>query len=359
MANKKKILLIGGSNNQTTMMYEISKHLTDYDCYFTPYYCDTYFLKRLYRFGSLDFTVMGKGFQQKAVEFITEKNLKLDFEGKQNDYDLVVTSSDLVVQKNIEGKKTILVQEGMTDPENLMYHLVKLFKLPRYLASTSTTGLSDSYDAFCVASYGYKNHFLRKGVKSEKLVVSGIPNFDNVKKHLNNNFPHKNYVLAATSDSRETFKYENRKKYILNALKIANGRKLIFKLHPNERHDRAIKEIKKYAPGAIIFHEGNTNDMIANCDVLITKYSTVVFVGLALGKEVYSDFDIEELKRLTPLQNSGRSAYNISQVCRVIVENKPFNAENLSLGFAGSPFGKSGHYYDVHEGQYIGAVSNA
>ena len=56
--------------------------------------------------------------------------------------------------------------------------------------------------------------------------------------------------------------------------------------------------------------------MIANCDVLITRYSTVVYVGLVLGKEVHSDFDVNDLKRLLPIQNSGRSALNIAHVGR-------------------------------------------
>ncbi len=41
-----------------------------------------------------------------------------------------------------------------------------------------------------------------------------------------------NFVLVATSDMRETYKYENRKKFIKKAYKIADGRQLIFKLHP-------------------------------------------------------------------------------------------------------------------------------
>jgi len=56
--------------------------------------------------------------------------------------------------------------------------------------------------------------------------------------------------------------------------------------------------------------------MIANSDVLITRYSTVVYVGLALGKEVHSDFDNNELRRLLPIQNGGRSALNIAHVGR-------------------------------------------
>jgi hypothetical protein len=343
-------------------MYEISKFLTNYDCYFTPYYGDSFLLKKLHNYGFLDFTVMGKPFQQKVIEFVSEKNLKLDFEGRQHNYDLIVTCSDLVVQKNIKGKKTILVQEGMTDPETILYYLVRLLKLPRYLASTAATGLSDSYDAFCIASYGYKEHFMRKGVSNDKLVISGIPNFDNVKQFLKNDFSHKNYVLAATSDARETFKLENRKKFILNALKIADGRKLIFKLHPNENHNRAIKEINKYAPGALVFSYGNTNHLIANCDVLVTKYSSVVYIGLALGKEVYSDFDLNELKQMMPIQNSGKSALNISHVCRIIIEGRPFNAEQLSMEFTGrsaEEITNAGKYYDVPEGQYFGAVTNA
>jgi hypothetical protein len=55
--------------------------------------------------------------------------------------------------------------------------------------------------------------------------------------------------------------------------------------------------------------------MIANCDILITQYSSVAYIGLALGKEVHSYFNIEELKRLMPIQNGGRSAENIAHAC--------------------------------------------
>ena len=36
--------------------------------------------------------------------------------------------------------------------------------------------------------------------------------------------------------------------------------------------------------------------MIANCDVLVTRYSSVVYVALALGKDVYADVDRETLR---------------------------------------------------------------
>ena len=317
----KKILFICGSLNQTTIMHQVSFQMKEYDCYFTPYYADG-FLDSLSDAGFLDFTVLGNKLRKDTIKYLLANNLNIDFKGSLFNYDLVYTCSDLVIPKNILGRKIILVQEGMTDPENLMYYLVKKLKLPRYLASTSTTGLSDQYDYFCVASEGYKNLFIKKGVANDKIIVTGIPNFDNCAGYCNNSFPHRNFVLAATSDSRETFKYENRKKFIKDAVDIAGGRKLIFKLHPNENFKRAVREIQLLAPGALIYTQGNVNEMTANCDVLITKYSSVVYIGLALGKEVYSYFSLNDLKKLLPLQNNGTSANNIAEIGKNLINGK-------------------------------------
>ncbi len=317
----KKILFICGSLNQTTIMFQISIHMKEYDCYFTPYYADG-FINRLSESGFLDFTILGGKMKKDTLIFLLANNLNIDFGGNFFNYDLVFTCSDLVIPKNIIGKKIILVQEGMTDPENILYFLVKKLKLPRYLASTSTTGLSDLYDFFCVASEGYKNLFIKKGINEDKIVVTGIPNFDNCTQYCNNKFPYKNFVLVATSDSRETFKYENRKKFIKDAIDIAGGRKLIFKLHPNENIKKAAKEIKSLLPEALVYSSGNINEMIANCDVLITKYSSVVFVGLALGKEVNSYFNLSDLNKLLPVQNNGTSAASIAEVGRNLINGK-------------------------------------
>src|SRR5262249_14931205 len=149
-------------------------------------------------------------------------------------YDLVVMGTDLVVPGNIKGTPIVLVQEGMTDPENYRYHLVKHLGLPRYIANTSVTGLSHAYRRFCVASEGFKQVFVKKGVQADRMAVTGIPNFDHARSFFNNDFPHRNYVLSATSCLRENLKYENRKHFIQRSVSVARGRKLIFKLHPNE-----------------------------------------------------------------------------------------------------------------------------
>lgn len=319
---KPKALFICGSPNQTSQMHKISQALPEFDAYFTPYYASG-FLYFLTRTGILDFTIMGGEFKKAALKYFADHNLQIDIEGRNNQYDLVFTCQDLIIPRNILKSRIILVQEGMTDPETKWYKFVKYFHLPRWAASTSMTGLSDAYDIFCVASEGYRNLFISKGIKPEKIRVTGIPNFDNYEELLQSDFTEENFVLAATSDMRETYKYENRKKFIRRAVEIANGRQLIFKLHPNENVKRAEKEIKKYAPGAIVYYGVPIEPMISKCSTLVTRYSSVVYKALVLGKEVISDIPVDELQRLVPMQNGGTSAKYIALEAKRLYNELP------------------------------------
>jgi hypothetical protein len=336
---KNKILFIGGSLNQTTMMHQISQHFGDDECFFTPYYADGT-IDFMAQKGWLNFTVLAGRFREQTENYLRTHHLNIDYKGEARHYDLVFTCQDLIVPKNIRTKKLVLVQEGMTEPENLVYHLVRLMRLPRWLANTSTTGLSHAYDLFFVASEGYRELFISKGVNPSKIRVTGIPNFDNAVHYLNNDFPHHHYVLAATSDRRETLNFEDRRKFIRKVIKIANGRQVIFKLHPNEKWTRATREINKYAPGALVYTDININHLIANCDVLVTIYSSVVYIGMALGKEVYSDFSIDNLKKLTPIQNGSTSAL---QIARITKEELLSDKKSRSLDFD-NPFESQLHY---------------
>lgn len=320
---KPKILFIGGSLNQTTMMHQIYKELPECDAYFTPYFA-TGMLSLLVRMKILEFTIMGGQFKRKTLEYIKANNLKLDYRGKSDDYDLVFTSQDLIVPNNITKFKTILVQEGMTDPIDWRYHVTRFLGLGRWCASTSMTGLSHQYDFFCVASEGFRDQFIDRGVNPNKIRVTGIPNFDNFEKLRDYEFEHKNFVLVATSDVRETTKYENRKKLLLNAKKIADSRKLIVKLHPNEIVKKRTAEVKKYVPEALVYHGISIDPLIANCDVLVTRFSSTIFPALALGKEVYCNIDLTDIKRLFPIQNGGTSAKAIAEVAReLLLSTKP------------------------------------
>jgi len=305
----------------------------EFDCYFTQVCANHPAFKPIVKMGLIDGTVLAGETKKKADRYLAENNLKNDYccEVYNNQYDLVVACTDMLLPRALKNVKKIWVQEGMVDPYNLIAKITKALRLPRYWAmGTALNGSSNVCDIFCAASEGYKNYFTKMGTANEKIVVTGIPNFDNLKEHVNNDFPYKDYVLVATTDMRETYRFENRPAFIKKAVEIANGRKLIFKLHPNEKKERAIAEIKKNAPpDTLIFTDGNTNNMNANCCELITQYSTVVYVGIILGKKVHSFFDVAELRRLTPVQNGGTSAQRIAEICRRFIDYKGSGIEFL------------------------------
>jgi hypothetical protein len=312
---KRRVLFVGGSLNQTTIVHRIARDLPEHECVFTPYYADG-LLRWAAERDLLGFTILGGRPKAMSEAFLREKGASINDRGAGGRWDLVVTTSDLIVPRNLRGVPTVLVQEGMTDPEDWRYRLVRTLGLPRWVANTSMTGLSHAYAAFCVASEGYRDLFTGKGVDPAKIEVTGIPNFDDCASFLRNDFRHRGYVLGATSCLRETWKPEDRDGFIRRCLEVADGRELLFKLHPNENHDRAKREIERLAPRALVFDSGNTNHMVANCSALVTRYSSVVYVAVALGKEVHADIDEVSLRRLLPVQNGGTSARRIADVCR-------------------------------------------
>jgi uncharacterized short protein YbdD (DUF466 family) len=315
----KKILFITGSINQTTQMHQIANELPEFDCWFSQLFTDNPTLNTVINKTSLlSGTVLSNKFRRLSEDYLQKNDLQIDFAAKKNKYDLVVFCTDLIVPQRLRTVKTIWVQEGMIDRFTPWSKVVKSLKLqPTFSGNTSLNGSSDICDVYCAASNGYKQYFIGKGTSANKIVVTGMPNYDNLVQHLNNDFPHHNYVMVATTDMRETFRIENRVAFIKKAVKIADGRPLLFKLHPNENFERAEREIRANTPaGTLIYTKGNTNQMIANCCELITQYSTVVYTGIALGKKVHSLFDVNELKRLAPVQNNGMSSKNIAAICR-------------------------------------------
>lgn len=315
---RPKVLFVCGTIHQTKQMHQIAQEMGDIEAFFTPFYFDGW--EEILRKARLtEMAPTGYSAIARCCAYFKRHHLSMDYQGRSHNYDLVLLCQDLSVPKNIRNKPIVLVQEGMTDPEDMRYRLTKKYRfLPRWIAGTSMTGLSDMYDRLCVASEGYREVFIRRGVRPEKIVVTGIPNFDDCAHYCNNDFPHRGYVLVCTTDTRETIRFDNRKKFLQHAVRIAAGRPLIFKLHPNEKKERATREIKVIAPHALVYSQGSAEEMVANCEVLIVEYSTLAFVGLALGKEVHTKLDLDELRRIVPLQN-GCAARNIASVARSLI----------------------------------------
>jgi hypothetical protein len=321
-ARKPRALFICGSVNQTSQMHKIARELPEVEARYSPYYCDGV-LDVMRRLGMLGMTILGAPWRRDSMNYLEKHGLPVDLDGREGDYQLVLTCSDLVVPHNVRATRLVLVQEGMTDPERFWYKTRKLLPfLPLWACGTSGTGLSGLYDRFCVASPGYRDLFARKGADPARIVVTGIPNFDDCQRYRQNDFPHRDYVLVCTSDTRETLKFDNRKRFIRRCVEIAAGRPMIFKLHPNENWERNTREINRYAPGAQVLTKGSAEEMVANCAVLVVQYSTLAYVGLALGKETHAYADVDELRRLLPLQG-GVAARNIAEVCRGLLAEVP------------------------------------
>lgn len=317
---RPKVLFICGSLNQTTQLHAIAQELPEVEAWYSPYYGNG--LENFFRALRLtEMTIMGHKRRRWCRAFLDQRNLPVDDGGVRGDYDLVVTSTDVIIQKNIVGKKVVVVQEGILDPERVLFKTVRALPfLPRWLAGTALTGLSGQYDRFCAMSEGYREHLISRGAAPEKVVTTGVPNFDHCARYRNNQFPHHGYLLVCTSDGRETFKLDDdRPALIRRARQMAAGRTLIFKLHPNEDPVRARAEIARHAPEALVFDQGSAEEMIANCDELLTEWSSTVFVGVALGKKIHTNFDEVTVRRLSPLQNGGTSARNIAAVCRALL----------------------------------------
>lgn len=320
MQNQKKILFIVGTHNQTTMMHQIYMHLKEaYDCYFSTYYADG-FIRYLAENGFLENTILGNKTRNANQKFYEEHDLQEDYRGKKHQYDLVYLCQDAIVPKNLLGKKIILVQEGTIMPKDWRFYLTKGLNLPRYFSDTALFGLSDTYQYLCVASEGYKKEFISRGVNADRIKVTGIPNFDWVDQFRNNDFPHQDFVLVATSNLRESKRPEDRISLIKKAKAIAKEKLLIFKLHPGENFARAINEINAYAPKSLIYTEGKIEEMIANCNTLITRYSSVLLIGAALQKRIYcEEYSMQEIKELSPIQNGGTSARIIANLGRFMM----------------------------------------
>ncbi len=322
VSRRPRVLFIGGSPNQTTQMHQIASKMPQVEAWFSPYFSDNTLYRFSIRLGLLESAIIGFRRRGICLDYLNEHGLNVDLLGELNDYDLVVTCNDQVMPSQFANTPVVLVQEGIQDPPNLRYWIWKYTRLlPRPIPGTSTFGLSHAYDKFCVASHGYARHFEGLGVDPEKIEVTGIPNFDNFARFCDNDFPYRDYVLVCTTDARETGADGDREAFLKEVVEYAGGRQLIFKLHPNENFERATEEIKAVAPAALVYTSGSAEEMVANCSVLFTEWSSLTFCGVALDKEVHSHHPLEKVRELLPLQNRSAAA-NIASVCRTVLDER-------------------------------------
>jgi len=310
-----RVLLICGTANQTTQMHAVARHLPECNLHFSPFYSESY-REWMGRVGLLENSIMGSWIRAQCLDYLRSHELSIDLRGQNGPYDLVISCSDLLIPENVDERRLLVVQEGMLDLPSWWSHVIQRLRLPPYYCGTVLTGARGRYARMCVASEGFRQLIASRGGPLHKMVITGIPNFDNCAAFHNNNIPERGFLLAATSDLRETFRVDHRRRFLERLKELARGREIIIKLHPNERKSRALREISEVLPEARVFTKHKVEELIANCAALVTQVSSTTFVGLALGKEVYSDLDLDEMRGLLPLQNGGASAVHIADECR-------------------------------------------
>ena len=320
-ARRRRVLLIGGTINHTTQVEQIAAELTEFDVAFTWYYCDG-ILDLFRRLGLMENTAVGAKLRARCLAYLKKHHLAIDLDGAAGDYNLCVTCSDLVVPRNVRGAPVVLVQEGIdrSGGSDLppgeaasaaglnIHHVVDHGPRPRL-------------DRLCVASEGYRDLFVRKGVAPEKIVVTGIPNFDNCERFLQNDFPLRDYVLVCSSDIRETLRWENRPAFVRQVVAIAAGRTNRLEAAPErERETRPRRAGRARAEGAQVFESGCAE----GDDRQLHRPGHPVLVdrlrrpGAGQGGALLLP-NVEELRRLCPQQNGRTSARRIANVCRELL----------------------------------------
>ena len=112
---RKRIFFICRSMNQTTQMHRSPSIFHGYEHSFSPYYVHG-FDEILRRLGLIEFTISGDKLAGRCRRYLQDHGLPIDYQGKEDSaYDLVVTCSDVYLQKNIRDNGIVLVQERGTN----------------------------------------------------------------------------------------------------------------------------------------------------------------------------------------------------------------------------------------------------
>ena len=89
---------------------------------------------------------------------------------------------------------------------------------------------------YFLASEGDAQLLESAGIPANRLRVSGVPAFDHLAAFVNRKFRTSPYVLVCTSAIREKGGREDRVAFLEGCRRVAGDRKLIFQLHPLEKH---------------------------------------------------------------------------------------------------------------------------
>ncbi len=91
-SRKTRVLFICGTIHTSKQMHQIARELSEFEPAFTPYWGDTPTLRALRAMGALETTILGERAWRRCMAYLEENRLPIDEEGRECDYDFVVTT---------------------------------------------------------------------------------------------------------------------------------------------------------------------------------------------------------------------------------------------------------------------------
>jgi hypothetical protein len=169
--SEPQILFICGSSRQAEDLHRVANELGECRVWFTPYYGGT-LVTVLRELGLLERTVAGKWLGEECLRYLRNHHLPIDLDGRRGRYDLIVTSSDLVLPLNARGHPVVIV--GTTSRDRTVVAERLVWRIAQRMSRWLVTDPGDAYRV-CVAGDDDREFFLELGVPRQRMVVTGVP----------------------------------------------------------------------------------------------------------------------------------------------------------------------------------------
>lgn len=302
---------------------------------------------------------------KKQMYSINKMNIK---ELLEEELDKIFYTSDVVIKfflvmekifKIFSPKVFLTSNVPLRETRSLIY-ACKFYKIPVIGIRRGTGGFISEYslyntvDRLLVAGNFAKETFINSGVDKQKIIITGLPIFDNLiqklpekklmekelrkKLSINDNFIIITYLTQTINPYFQNKDKINEINYIYKQIVKFENIFLIIKLHPSEKkteiYNLFAKSIglKNYV---IIRDEINLSNILLASKIAITKYSTTGFNALIAGcRLIITNFHDEKMKFNFFLENdvaiSVKNGNQLNNVLRELVENKiPIDREKI------------------------------
>ena len=184
--------------------------------------------------------------------------------------------------------KTIMIAADGSPNNDLVCEIAKKYKIPTFFTIPANTednplcGFMYNASKLLLSGNNMKDELLRLKVKDERLIITGNPKFDYIKKIEKKKEKSKKLIVVAMSRM-----HENDEEWMSSLIHFCNKKNLdiLIKIHPGYKFVSDTKKIIEKKISEIndncknldykIMFEGDVQEILINTDVLITEYSNI------------------------------------------------------------------------------------